>query len=337
MDPNSDDKLYILLQLGRFADAEGMAREVIAKDPESSSGYYYLAQALLLLDRFQEALEVSDRVLALAPDHWYAHTQRSALLQNVERPVEAVEAAETAMRLDQTEPMVHLRLAAALSIVGRIEASEAVISSARHLFPDNPDIVYQTGLVALGKEDMDAVAEAAKQGLALAPTKPGFHLLAGLAAGHQAENQMPDGPMKQGRFREADLLLADAVRMDPTNATFRRLRKCNARDSRTHFMVKLMTGWLFGMVIGVVFLPQALAGVVTPCWCWLVLPVVIWLWGLVTHGLCPDFSLVIPLGWFDVVSVPLPPEERRKGYVNWLIFLTVTAAALFIPMLLMRM
>ena len=45
MDPNSVDKLKLLLQLGRYADAECAAREVIAEDPESSSGYYYLAQA----------------------------------------------------------------------------------------------------------------------------------------------------------------------------------------------------------------------------------------------------------------------------------------------------
>ena len=115
MDPNPVDKLYLLLQLGRYAELERTAREFIAGDPESSSGYYFLAQALLCLDRYLEALDVSDRVLALAPNQWYAHTQRSALLQITGQWPQAVEAAETAMRLDHTEPWVHLRLATAAS------------------------------------------------------------------------------------------------------------------------------------------------------------------------------------------------------------------------------
>jgi tetratricopeptide (TPR) repeat protein len=335
MDPSPVDKLHLLLRLGRYAEAGRAAREVIAEDPESGSGYYFLAQALLCLDRYPEALDVSDRVLALAPNEWFAHTQRSALLQAVGRLTEAVGAAETAMRLDHTEPAVHLRLASALSAAGRGGEGDAVISAARHQFPDNPDVVFQVGLVALGREDMDAVAEAAQRGLALDPTNPGFHLLAGLVAGHRALHQVPEGPMRQGRFREAERLLAEAVRMNPTNPAFRKLRKNNARDSRDDFIARLMTGWLFGMVLGVVVLPLVLREAALPCWCWVVLPLAVWLLGVITHARCPEFSLVMPLGRLDVVAVPLLPEERRKGLALCFVFLAATAAALFLPTMLM--
>lgn len=95
-------------------------------------------------------------------------------------------------------------------------------------------------------------------------------------------------------------------------------------------MVKLMTGWLFGMVFGIV-VPWGFA---VPCWCWLVLPPVVGLLGLLCHAHFPEFSLVMPLRWFDVVAVPLLPEERRKGLAVWFVFLVVTAAVLFFPMLL---
>lgn len=335
MDPNPVDKLYLLLQLGRFSEAERAAREEIAEDPESSSGYYYLAQALLCLNRFQEALDVSDRVLALAPNHCFAHIQRSALLQNLGRLAEAVEVAETAMRLDPAEPIVHLHLAVALSTAGRREESAAVISKAHHQFPDHPGILYQVGILALGQKDMAKVVEVAKQGLALDPTSPEFHMLAGVATGQQAQKDVPEGPERQNRYRVAEQQLEDAVRMDPTNTAFRSLRKINARDSRDGIMVTLMTGWLFGMVLGVIVLPIVLRGSAVPCWCWLVLPPVVWLLGLLSHARCPEFSLILPLERFNAVTVPLLPEERRKGYVMWFIFLTVTAAALFLPMLLM--
>lgn len=333
MDPETADRFVLLLKLGRAAEAERAAREHIAAEPESFQGYYYLAQALLALSRYTEALEVSERVLALAPNLWFAHTQRSALLEDMGRLTESVEAAQSALRFDHAEPAVHLRLAAALWAAGRGEEGDAVTSDARRLFPEDPDILYNSGLVALRRGNMDAVAEAAERGLALDPTNPGFHMLAGVAAGHQAENKLPEGRVRQHRFREAEQLLADAVRLHPPNTFFRLARKINARGSRTDFIVKVMTGWLFGMILCVIVLPIVLRGVTVPCWCWIVLPVVIWLLGLLTHARCPEFSLVMPLGWFDVVTIPLLPEERRKGFLLWVVFLTATAATLFLPML----
>jgi tetratricopeptide (TPR) repeat protein len=335
MDPNSADKLHLLLQLGRYAEAERAAREVLAGDPESSSGYYYLAQALLCLDRYPEAFDASDRVLALVLNRWYAHTQRSALLQITGRMAEAVEAAETAMRLDHTEPGVHLRLASALSGAGREAESTEVISGARRQFPADPDILYYAGLLALDRKDMAAVVEVAKRGAALDPTKPGFHMLAGVATGHQAQNDLPEGPERQYRHRVAERRLAEAVRMDPTNAEFRRLRKDNARGSRDEVMVKVLAGWMFGMAAGAFFLPVFLGLSTFPCWFFLVLPLAVGFLGGLCSALVPEFSLVLPLRWFNVVTVPLLPEERRKGWAAWFVFLAVTVAALVLPMLLM--
>lgn len=237
MDPA--DKLYLLLQLGRYADVERASREVIAEDPESFSGYYYLAQALLNLDRFPEALDVSNRVLALAPNHECAHTQRSAILQFTGQPAQAVEAAETAMRLDHTEPRVHLRLASALSAAGRNEASETVISGAHLQFPDHTDILYQAAILALRREDMAAVDELAKRGLALDPTNPGFHVLTGVVNGRQAENNTLKGPERQSRYRVAEQRLAEAVRMYPTNAAFRTIRKITLGPAATNLWSSL--------------------------------------------------------------------------------------------------
>ena len=135
--------------------------------------------------------------------------------------------------------------------------------------------MYHAGLLALSREDMAAVIEVAKRGLALDPTNPGFHALAGVGTGHQAQNDVPEGPERQRRHRAAEQRLAEAVRMDPTNAEFRRLRKNNARDSRDEFMVKLMTVWMFGLALAIFFLPIVLNVRSFPCWSFLVLPVAV--------------------------------------------------------------
>jgi tetratricopeptide (TPR) repeat protein len=334
MDPNPADKIRLLLQLGRHAEAERAAREFIAAEPESAWGYYFLAQALLGLERFREALGASDRVLALAPSEWFAHTQRSAILQGVGRSAEAVEAAQAAMRLDHTEVTVHVRLASALAAADRDGEWGAVVSGARRQFPGDADVLYQAGLVALSREDVAGVAEVAERGLALDPANPGFHMLAGLADGHRAEHEAPEGPERQARYRAAEQRLAEAVRLNPTNAVLRRLRKNNARGSRETLMVKLLTGWMFGMALAALVLPAVLRAGAFPCWYFLALPLAVGLLGGACGAVCPEFSLVLPLGWLDVVSVPLLPEERRRGLAAWCVFLGATAAALLLPMLL---
>lgn len=333
MDPNAVDKLRLLLQLRRFTEVERAAREVIAENPQSSSGYYYLAKALGVLGRFQEALEVSDRLLALAPDQWFAHSLRSTLLQFVGRSAEAVESAKTAMRLDHNEPSVHTLLAYVLSAAGRDKESAAVISEARRQFPADPDILYMAGALALDRKDMAAVDEVAKRGLALDPTNPGFHMLTGVATGHQAQNDVPEGQERQNRFRVAEQRLAEAVRMDPTNAEFRRQRKKNASDSRDEIMVKLITTWMFGMAICAAVLPIILHVEAFPCWFFLLLPLAAGVSAGVLNAVFPEFSLILPLKRFDVVTIPLLPEERRKGLAGWFVFLVATVSILFIPIL----
>lgn len=334
MGPNSAEKLHLLIRLGRYAEAERAAPKVIADDPEEHAGYYYLAQALLCLDRYPEALEVSDRVLALAPNRWYAHAQRSALLSVTGQVAQAVEVAEAALRLGPTEPGARVRLAAALVLADRPAEATTVIAEARRLFPTDPDVLYHAGLVALVRKDMATVVEVAERGLALDPNYPGFHSLAGQGTAHQAQYEVPEGPERQQRYRVAERRLAEAVRMVPTNAEFREERKRNARDSRDGVLVKLLAGLIFGIAAALFALPIIFHVRGYPCWFFLALPVAIGFLGGLCHGI-PEFSLILPLRRFDVVTVPLLPEERRLGRIVWCVFLSAVAATLFLPRLLM--
>lgn len=329
--PATAETVDRLLDLGRLAEAEAAARELIGRDPESPEGHFCLAHALAALGRFAEALAASDAVLARTPSDSAAHAQRSRLLLGAGRVSEAITSAHNAVRLDPANPDAYSRLADALFEADRVPELRAVVTDARRQFPDHPDILYKAGLLALASDQTDELARLAEAGRAIDPGDPRFHLLAGLAAARQARERFPEGPERQQRYRDADRLLAEAVRLWPAHPMYRVLRKQNAADSRDDLLTGWLARWAVGMLVLGFILPRVLMGVFVPLWGWLPATVFWWLLGIFFRVCCPEFALVVPARRADVVTVPLTPKEWRKGVGLWAIFLALTAAVLFLP------
>jgi tetratricopeptide (TPR) repeat protein len=335
MAPASYEKVVLLLRVGRLAEAEAAARELIAADPDSPLGYSALGHVFEGGGRFPEALQASDAALSKNPNLAVLHIQRSRVMEYLARVPEAISAAEEAVRLDPDDPRARVRLASALFQADRVGEMKAVVADARERFPHDLDVVYQVGLVALCEEDARATAAAARQGQALDPADPRFHLLAGVAAAQQAREECSEGAERQRRYQQAERLLAEAVRLEPTNHVYRQIRKRNASDSRDDVMASLLAWWLVAAGAAGFFLPYLLMRVFVPWWGWIPETLGVWFLGIFFHARCPEFNLAAPMWWRrDVVDIPLMPEEERKGDVRWYVFLALTAAVLFLPMLL---
>ncbi len=334
MDPNADERVLLLLRLGRPADAEAAARDLIARAPNSFTGYYYLACALAGRDRVAEALDASAAALARAPDSAVVHGHRSALLLTVDRVAEATEAAENALRLDPADPDNHRYLVNAHIFAGRSAAARAILADARRQFPADLGLLHQAALLAWIEKRTDELAALARDGLARAPDDARFHTLAGVAASLQARERFPDGPKRQRQFQEAERILAEAVRREPTDAVCRTMRKQNAADSRGIAIGVCLMLWLvWALLLGLIG-PLAARVPHAAWWVWVPATFAVWFVGVVMYARYPEFSLVVPLFQSDVVTIPLLPEERRLGRRLWATFGLLTVALLVLPSLL---
>jgi hypothetical protein len=121
-------------------------------------------------------------------------------------------------------------------------------------------------------------------------------------------------------------VLAEAVRLWPTQALYRTLRKQNVADSRDAAVVSWLAWWLLGELAGGFLLPRLLGWPTAPWWVWVPATAALWAVAVWFYVRYPEFNLVAPLLRSDVVTIPLMPEERRRGRALWAVFLALTVA-----------
>src|SRR5262249_32282945 len=95
-----NDRLNLLLELKRYADAEKLAREAIGRDPHWASGYTHLARALVSLNKKDEAIAAAREGVRKAPTDPWAHATLGCVLNWFGDAKTALEPAQEAVRLD---------------------------------------------------------------------------------------------------------------------------------------------------------------------------------------------------------------------------------------------
>jgi len=101
----------ILIEQGRYPDAEKYLRESLAQEPNDPFVLYYLAVCELNQSRAKEAFDTIDRALALAPDVDSFHALRGLILINLKRHAEAKTSIDEALRLDPDSDFAFTALA----------------------------------------------------------------------------------------------------------------------------------------------------------------------------------------------------------------------------------
>jgi tetratricopeptide (TPR) repeat protein len=120
-------ELAILLQSGRYGDAEDRARELLAQHPDSC--FAWKALGICLWKQGRDARPAFENAIRLSPADAEAHGNLASVLQGAGQLDEAVESWRRASALEPDWAEAHANMAQVLFSLGRIE--EAVASYRR--------------------------------------------------------------------------------------------------------------------------------------------------------------------------------------------------------------
>ncbi len=151
--------------VGSFAEAERLAREVIAARPDTTVAYEHLALTLRQQERVAEAIDV----LRLAVDRGVASPallrQLGLTLVEAGRPAEAIAVLEPLAA--EEDPATFDALAIALSEAGRHEEARVALERALALDPNDARAVETLGTVSLRQRRADEARRHFERAVAL--------------------------------------------------------------------------------------------------------------------------------------------------------------------------
>jgi predicted aspartyl protease/Flp pilus assembly protein TadD len=157
------------MKAGEFAEAEGLYRELIAKDARDTPARLGLSLALLKQRKNADAYDHAARVLSVEPTNARAHSLLGTALLNSGDFRLSVEEFRTALSFREDDAMAIAGLAMVDFYENRLAASLAGLRRASFIDPSEPDYLYNLGQVAARYERYKEAADAYEQFLRVAP------------------------------------------------------------------------------------------------------------------------------------------------------------------------
>lgn len=203
--------------LGRLELAAGAVdlalthlRRAVELAPDYKQARHTLAAALQRSGRSAEAVAEYEEALRLDPDDALAQRALAMALRSADRPAQAIDAFERALR-QRLEPMeeavLRLELGRTLAITDRPREAAAQLERAHDLAPELGEAVLLLGLVYMRTGQLERAGTAFETVLR---ERPAFGpARVGLAQALQ----------QRGRCDEASRVLAEGVRLAPSDAT----------------------------------------------------------------------------------------------------------------------
>lgn len=238
----------LLLQQGRYEEAEAYYKQAIAAEPDDALPYAELAECLLHQEgRKKEALDVIERSIQLEPEFDFLHARRSLILSRLNRDKQALESADAAIALGPENSLNFAVKAQALAGLQRWGDAEELCRKALALDADNG---FATNLLAnvlrlQGKQGESQIAS--EKLLADDPEDPYAHFNAGWTA------------LQRHDHESAEMHFREALRLDPDFKAARQglLESFKARSLfyRTYlrycfFMQRFTGGAQWAIIIG---------------------------------------------------------------------------------------
>jgi tetratricopeptide (TPR) repeat protein len=210
------ERASVLCSLGRFDDAAGRLRTILATDPHNEDGLCLMAQALFGLGAYDQSLRTSLIAISENPENEWPHRVASLALSALGRHGEAQAMGREAIRLAPNSAQGYINLAQILadSPSGLGEA-RAAAERAVVLAPHDPDSHIAVGVVASAGARTEDARDAFHRALALEPDN------------HIAHNELARLQLTRTKFDNADALVqaaggfADALRANPRAAVSR--------------------------------------------------------------------------------------------------------------------
>ena len=192
------------------------------KDPQVKKNYI---QLLILKNRLDEARKLNDEILKTTPSDTDGLVYRGQIQLRDGHPTDAAQTLQTALKNDPDNGVAHYHLGLAFDQVGDLARAEGEWRNAVRLRPDLAEAQRALAAVALRKNDMDELEQAATQIINLQPASPDGYALRGISAINRRQfdkaeqdirkamevaPQSPVGFIQLGNLRIAQKNFADA-------------------------------------------------------------------------------------------------------------------------------
>ncbi|MEO0397806.1 MAG: sulfotransferase [Pseudomonadota bacterium] len=230
-------RIVAMIQEGRPSEAEIVARQILANNPNEPNLTRLLGVALLRQGKTEEAENVLSLCVKLTPKLAAAHEQHGAALAALGRLPESEAALRTALRLDPKLSSAYSKLSNVLALQGKSEDSQ---NAARRVFELNPYTAQLKDALALQNEGRLEEARAkARDVLRNDPDNANaLYILGGVAMAQEAHNdaeallrratevapdfafawgQLAMALNKQRKYEEAITAAQKALSLDPMN------------------------------------------------------------------------------------------------------------------------
>jgi tetratricopeptide (TPR) repeat protein len=191
---------------GRLQEAEGIYRQILAREPNHTDALHFLGLIAHQLGRNETAVDLISRSLALNPNVPEAHCNLGCALHDMGRREEAVAAYLQAIALKPDYPEAHYNLGIALKNKGDIDAAVAAYRQAIALKPDHAAAYFNLGIALTDSGKIDQAIAAYGQAIALRPNYV------------EAISNLGNIFYSQGRSNEAVAAHRQAVALRPDRA-----------------------------------------------------------------------------------------------------------------------
>ena len=148
------------LQSGNVAEAENVARQMLAHDSHHIEATHLLAVCLARRGAIAEALPLFETVAGGQPKSAGAHNNLGSTLSSLGRHAEALACFDAAIELDPRAAVAHGNRGNALKALGRVDEALASYASALALAPEHARLRYNRGtaLIAM-RRYLEALAD----------------------------------------------------------------------------------------------------------------------------------------------------------------------------------
>ena len=191
------------LRSGRLADAEAMARQVLAVAPSDAAALHCLGLVAQSIGRSQDAIDLLGRAAMADPFVAEYHYNLSVAFESLGQLPQAEAALRAALRVKPDLAPAHLKLGAVLFAAGRIDEAIISFNQSVQLRPLEPWGYLNLGKSYRFQDKLDQAEAAFRKALVIAPDlAPAWNMLGScLRTG--------------GRIKDAIDAFARAVQLDP--------------------------------------------------------------------------------------------------------------------------
>lgn len=199
----------ILLDQGRYPEAEKYFRDTLAENPNDPLALYFLAVCQLRQDNDLGALQSIDRALSLDPEIADFHAFRAFALAALSRSGEALKSADESIRLHPESDEAWCARAAAFLSSNEWAKAETAARQALHFEPDNPTAAAQLAHALRLQNRLSESSDQAEYMLSKDPEDPHVRVTIGWTE------------LQRGNHRKAEEHFLEALRLDAGNGQAR--------------------------------------------------------------------------------------------------------------------